>query len=82
MRNAVTLLHPKHAIARYNTLPITATECARGLRMCVRGLQLTLLTIIEQNGQHGEIHQNNSFTALFSVARDWPIGLQLSACIF
>ena len=34
MRNAVTLLHPKRAIARYNALPITATECARALCTC------------------------------------------------
>ena len=36
MHNAVMLLHPKHAIARYNTLSITATTCARALRTCAR----------------------------------------------
>ena len=36
MRNAVTLLHPKRAIERYNALPITATECTRALCTCAR----------------------------------------------
>ena len=38
MRNAVTLLHPKRAIARYKALPITATECVRALCTCARVL--------------------------------------------
>ena len=33
MRNVVTLLHPKRTIARYNALPITATECARAFNI-------------------------------------------------
>ena len=32
--------HPKHAIARYNTLPITATECARALRTCAHAFNI------------------------------------------
>ena len=67
MRNTVTLLHPKRAIARYNALPITATECVRVLCTCTRVLRTCAraFNIIES----AKMNIQNETTKYFTILK-------------